>query len=241
MNTQVKTGLFGKLPAHGDFVHRNLPSTFISSWDEWMQHFVAGSQEQLGGDWLNIYLTSPIWRFVFSPGVVDEHVWAGIMMPSVDRVGRYFPFSIATMLPVNSNPLDFLNNQDGWFSLVEESSLLALDGQIAIDELTENINNSEMLLESDYIATGKSCDSDAVQIGMMYEEQLPVSVFPNLLDIILTKSLNSYSTWTTKGSELIEPCLFNVQGLPSMNNVPAMLDGQWEYWGWQQPYALKTI
>ena len=228
------------MPAHGDFVHRNLPSSFISGWDEWLQHFVAGSQEQLGEDWLNIYLTSPIWRFVFSPGVVDEHVWAGIMMPSVDRVGRYFPFSVATMLPVNYNPLEFINSQGTWFDSIEEVSLLALDGQIAIDELTQNINDSEMLPETDYIATGKISENNTVQINMQYEEQLPVSVFPCLLDAVLTKSLNSYSAWTTKGSELIEPCLFNVQGLPSVNNSPAMLDGQWEYWGWQQPYVLKA-
>lgn len=229
------------MPAHGDFVQRNLPSTFITGWDDWMQHFIAGSQEQLAEDWLDIYLTSPIWRFVFSPGVVDEHAWAGIMMPSVDRVGRYFPFSIATLLPMNSNPLEFLNNQGGWFDSVEEVSLLALDGQITIDELTQEIIDCEVHTGSDYLATGTSSENNALQINMLFEEQLPGSVFPCLLDTVLTQSLNSYSTWTTKGSELIEPCLFNVQGLPSVTSTPAMLDGQWEHWGWHQPYVLKSV
>jgi type VI secretion system protein ImpM len=64
-------GLFGKLPAHGDFIYRNLPSNFINAWDAWLQGFVGSSQEQIGESWLDVYLTSPIWRFVLSDGVID--------------------------------------------------------------------------------------------------------------------------------------------------------------------------
>jgi len=241
LSTQSKTGVFGKLPAHGDFVHRNLPSSFMNQWDEWLQHFIAGGQEQLGEDWLNIYLTSPIWRFVFSAGIIDEHVWAGMMLPSVDKVGRYFPFSVATMLPEHTNPLIFLNSQGPWFESIEASSLLALDDQIDVDDLTDKINEDNILIESDYYATGSVNENNAIQINMKGDETTPNDIFPELLDAVLIKSLNSYSTWTTTGSELIEPCLFNVQGLPSINNIPAMLDGQWQYWGIQQPYALKAI
>jgi len=91
MTTEMQTGLYGKLPAYGDFIFRNLNSSFITPWDEWLQHFISGTQEQIGEGWLDIYLTSPIWRFVLSPGVIDNKMWAGLMMPSVDRVGRYFP------------------------------------------------------------------------------------------------------------------------------------------------------
>ena len=97
--TKNLTGLFGKLPAHGDFIYRDLPPSFINVWDEWLQGYVGSVKEQLGDAWLDVYLTSPIWRFAFGEGVIDENVWAGIMLPSVDRVGRYFPFSIATKLP----------------------------------------------------------------------------------------------------------------------------------------------
>lgn len=232
--------MFGKLPAHGDFVHRNLPTHFITRWDDWLQHFVAGGQEQLGEDWLDIYLTSPIWRFVFSAGVIDEHVWAGIMLPSVDKVGRYFPFSVSTKLTEYTNPIVFLNTQDEWFNSIEQSSLLALDGEIEVDDLTETINECNAKIDSDYIATGSINENNAIQINMKDDDTSPSTIFPELLDALLIKSLNSYSVWTTAGSELIEPCVFNVQGLPSINNIPAMLDGQWEYWGVQQPYNLKT-
>jgi type VI secretion system protein ImpM len=97
------------------------------------------------------------------------------------------------------------------------------------------------MIDSDYIATGSINENNAIQINMKDEDTSPSSIFPELLDAILIKSLNSYSVWTTTGSELIEPCMFNVQGLPSINNIPAMLDGQWEYWGVQQPYVLKAV
>ncbi|OGI58559.1 MAG: type VI secretion-associated protein, partial [Candidatus Muproteobacteria bacterium RBG_19FT_COMBO_61_10] len=33
-------GVYGKLPTHGDFIQRNLPSAFVRQWDVWLQHFV---------------------------------------------------------------------------------------------------------------------------------------------------------------------------------------------------------
>ena len=120
-------GLFGKLPAHGDFIQRNLSAGFINIWDEWLQHFVAGTQEQLGDTWLDIYLTSPLWRFILSHGVIDENIWAGVMIPSVDRVGRYYPFTIVRKLPQNTNPFEFIQMQTAWFKKIETLALDALD------------------------------------------------------------------------------------------------------------------
>jgi hypothetical protein len=56
MATSRQTGLFGKLPAHGDFVHRNLPAGFVNRWDEWLQHFVAATREQIGEHWLEVVI-----------------------------------------------------------------------------------------------------------------------------------------------------------------------------------------
>ena len=41
------------------------------------------------------YLTAPVWRFAWSPGIAGAHWWMGVMMPSVDNVGRYFPLIVA--------------------------------------------------------------------------------------------------------------------------------------------------
>ena len=92
-------GFFGKLPARGDFVGRRLDQAFRTAFDEWLQKSIATSKRQLGTAWLPAYLNAPIWRFVLGPNLCGSMPTLGVMMPSVDRVGRYFPLVIAAQLP----------------------------------------------------------------------------------------------------------------------------------------------
>ncbi len=238
MLAAAAVGVYGKLPMYGDFVQRNLPANFVAGWDEWTQHFIAGSKEQLGEAWLDIYLTSPIWRFVISAGIIDKHAWAGILMPSVDSVGRYYPFAVVVKLPEYVALLDFLATQTAWFDSVEELALQALDEQMQLDELVEQIATVELNFNTGYARSGGMPESNAFHIEMEFEEQSPGSVYGYLLDGLLAKTYLSYSVWSTRGSERIAPCLFSVQGLPPVSKLPAMLDGQWQHWGWPQPFGL---
>ncbi len=237
MSAEVLTGLFGKLPAHGDFVQRNLPGNFVEIWDDWLQHYVAASQEQLGEQWLEVYLTSPIWRFMLSSGAVDADTWAGIMLPSVDKIGRYFPFSIITRLPSSISSLEFLLTQNEWFNHAEELALKALSGDLTVDDLINEIEQIEISYNTIYINTGDLENNNPVVINMDFEEQSPSSVSDYFLDSILQKSVASYSAWTTPGSERVSPNLFLSQGLPPIQGITAMMNGQWD---WQQPYKLTA-
>lgn len=231
-------GLYGKLPAHGDFVYRDLPTNFINTWDSWLQGFVGSTQEQIGEEWLEIYLTSPIWRFAFSEGVIDQFSWAGIMLPSVDRVGRYFPFSVVTRVPVSMPPPEIIM-QTAWFESVERAALKALDGQLHIDDLVEEVNQCRFEYPPIYTIQCQEKNAQGTIIAMDFEEQSPGSVFPYLLNTSLKETLSSYSIWTTQGSQRLEPCLFYCGGLPQMRGISAMMDGHWDQWGWHQPYRLK--
>lgn len=88
-------GWFGKLPNLGDFASRRLPDAFVHRWDRWLQRSLASARDQLGAHWLDSYLVAPIVRFWLRPGLAGECAWAGLMMPSVDRVGRHFPLTVA--------------------------------------------------------------------------------------------------------------------------------------------------
>src|SRR5918993_1126825 len=44
-------GLFGKLPARGDFVRENLPRDFTDSWDGWWQRGLADTQARWRDEW----------------------------------------------------------------------------------------------------------------------------------------------------------------------------------------------
>src|SRR6185503_11461778 len=43
--------------------------------------------------------TSPAWRFVCAAGTCGPTPIIGLMVPSVDRVGRYFPLTLVAELP----------------------------------------------------------------------------------------------------------------------------------------------
>lgn len=90
-------GWFGKLPGMGDFAHRRLPEAFRSVWDQWLQRGLARLKDR-HADWMERYLEAPIWCFALGPGVAGERGWIGVLMPSVDGVGRYFPFTLAVEL-----------------------------------------------------------------------------------------------------------------------------------------------
>ncbi|MFT5083870.1 MAG: type VI secretion system protein ImpM [Lentisphaeria bacterium] len=234
------TGLFGKLPAHGDFIYRDLSPTFVNIWDEWLQGYVGSSREQLGDAWLEIYLTSPVWRFAFSEGVIDGNSWAGIILPSVDRVGRYFPFTVVACLPQQANPVDFVCSRQGWYQAMEDAALKALYGQLQLEGLVEELNDINPMVKSVYIKNAPLEHLNNLVIKNASVEQAPQTILPYMLDACLVQSLKSYSVWSTKGSELIEPCMFVSKGLPQLGGIAAMMDGQWAQRNWQEPFTLKA-
>lgn len=96
-------GWYGKLPALGDFASRRLAPDTVSRCDAWLSAGLAASQRALGTAWLDLYLTAPIWRFALCPGIAGEPAWLGVLMPSVDRVGRYFPLLLLSPCPARDS------------------------------------------------------------------------------------------------------------------------------------------
>ena len=99
MEKATRIGLYGKLPARGDFVRLGLPGDFVTAWDDWLAGAIAASRDRMGEAWLPAYLEAPVWRFALAPGVAGRDAATGLFMPSVDRVGRYFPLMLAAMQP----------------------------------------------------------------------------------------------------------------------------------------------
>ena len=93
----ITVGVFGKLPARGDFVREGLPRSFTDPWDDWWQCGLAGLQEHPG--WVSAWLEAPVWRFALPPGLCGPHGMLGMWLPSVDKAGRYFPLTVAAAAP----------------------------------------------------------------------------------------------------------------------------------------------
>jgi type VI secretion system protein ImpM len=128
-------GWYGKLPCLGDFATRRLPSDFIECWDAWLQRSIATSRQQLGERWLDVFLTSPMWRFALAPGVCGAEACGGLLLPSVDKVGRYFPLTLALPLIDSQASVADLFAQQEWYSQLESIGLAALSVDFSPDQL----------------------------------------------------------------------------------------------------------
>lgn len=130
-------GFYGKLPGEGDFVTRRLPWEFTSVWDDWLQQGMQASRAALGERWLELYLSAPIWRFQFAPGVCGPLAWRGLFFASVDRVGRYFPLTLAFAggagAPGAGVASTLAGDAAGWFA-AEEAGLAGLAPTLALDD-----------------------------------------------------------------------------------------------------------
>ena len=116
-------GAFGKIPSLGDFFSINLDHSTVEKLDQWMQTALLTVSEKLGLRWDECYMNAPIWRFALCAGTVSKNHALGVMMPSVDRVGRKFPLILLTLVEGPSNiVLDHQLN----VSLYEELEDIAL-------------------------------------------------------------------------------------------------------------------
>ncbi len=134
-------GFYGKLPSEGDFVTRRLPWEFTSAWDDWLQQGMHASRNALGAGWLELYLSAPIWRFQVAPGVCGPIGWRGLFFASVDRVGRYFPLTLAFADATAPALASLSADADAWIAL-EDAALAGLAPTLPIadfDRMTEGL------------------------------------------------------------------------------------------------------
>jgi type VI secretion system protein ImpM len=127
-------GWFGKLASLGDFASRRLPGEWVQGVDGWLSQCMHSSTAALGERWLPAYLGAPVWRFAWGPQVVDAHWWFGVLMPSCDKVGRYFPLVVAqsrTTPPADRVGLDHL---DLWWTQLARAALDTLAETATLDE-----------------------------------------------------------------------------------------------------------
>lgn len=230
----VVSGFYGKLPGTGDFVGRRLTPVFVEKWDHWLQSSLSQSQIMLGDHWLNLYLTSPIWRFAVSGGLCGEQPWCGVMMPSVDSVGRYFPLTIGCPLPLDANLLQVVEQGYQWFASAEAILIEVLqDQQFNMEIFDAKIVSLGGI--GGLLGRGNSTDT-----GFGTQWQLPLThtnlqvAIGTLAHQMLLQRLSDYSLWWGDGSQQVEPSLLVCAGMPQAQGFSSMLSGQWQAGGWEQ-------
>jgi len=112
-------GAFGKLPQKRDFIAHNLARAVLEPFEAWLQQAVAASRAELGDRWLDFYLHAPLWRFHLGRDILGRTA-AGVVMPSVDAVGRYFPLAILYVAEAGEEIAPPTHDPaDAWFEAIE--------------------------------------------------------------------------------------------------------------------------
>lgn len=225
-------GFFGKLPDRGDFIARWLPRRFIDAWDAWLQGCIAISQSQMGSAWEDSYMTSPIWRFALPARLVtgaEDGFGAvgGVLMPSVDRVGRCYPLTLAAM--TTGGCVAALPPLNDWYDRMERAALSALDDGTTLERFERTVLEITMP-PSDVLGSsagpevaGAYDGAGAVALRFGCSDGRPD--YPGLLDHLLAERLGSYSLWWTAGSDRIEPTTLVFDGLPEAARFTELLAG----------------
>jgi type VI secretion system protein ImpM len=230
-------GWYGKIPGTGDFIARRVPASFSEPWDRWLQGAIEGSKQRLGARWRDAFLSMPAWRFALGPGVVGSNAWAGLMVPSVDAVGRYFPLTVACALP--SASLDVaatLLRAGRWFDDIETIALEA----IAPGADTGAIDAAlvKRRFEARWLAVPESSDATMPMRGakpqMLCVELERETEIPTVLRGLADRLCEPYSAWLAEPSELFGRSLLLCEHLPAGEQFCAMMDGHWIEHGWGQ-------
>lgn len=240
----VDVGFYGKLPSHGDFVRRRVPDAFVSVWDSWLQDCISASRTILSDRWLDTYLTSPAWRFVCDTGLFGPSPVAGLMVPSVDRVGRYFHLTVVAELPSDLSILSMATALEPFF---EKAQRLAIDTlateHVDFKRFDEDVANLAADLEAACSPSPILLDpvagtiaAEGVQIGWQVPIGSPLHMREILAQILSRRLSHLYHplvVWWTDGSGAVEPSCLIGKGLPTPASFSALLDGAWTPSHWQ--------
>lgn len=218
-------GFIGKIPSQGDFVHRRLPWEFIDAWDAWMQDSIGATRERLGENWLDYYLVAPVWRFLLTAGSCDNNAWLGLWFPSVDRVGRHFPMTIAVPLPAQRAHPALLLKLEDWLAGLEETALAALDPRMSLEQLDSNLVSQACEIPLDTPLTSSAMHTGTTQVHVIGNPYNP-NTLATLLNADPAKG-RATAYWHTWGTDCIASTLLISERLLDPASFAACLTGDW--------------
>lgn len=213
-------GWHGKLPSLGDFASRRLAPAFLATWDTWLASGLQQLRERQPADWLDAYLANPSRRFLLMPGALPgeagQQAWAGVLMPSVDRVGRYFPFTVVQPLASMPASVQQLQSLWHWLGRLDELAADALHEDWPIDRLEDELAR---MAGPDLQALAPARGSPPQAPGSLVALDLPAG-----LDVATHIGIEAQALWQQQARglgywyahpDLQAPCLWVSRGLPA--------------------------
>lgn len=223
--TTVRSAFYGKLPSRGDFVQRRMPRELFAAWEPWIAEILTQSRRGLGEAWAELYSASPVWRFSLSPGLCGDQGYAGVLIPSRDRVGRLFPLAIVrSVQPEETAASPLSAARAAWF----ESTI-----QLAVQALAEPAMSLEdfdaALLELHPPRPVAEARLGLPAAGVEWRPLAGLAELPaDVVEVSRRASAadtGPLSCWWTAGRSSIPAGWFACAGLPDAATFVSMLTG----------------
>jgi type VI secretion system protein ImpM len=242
MDGSPEVGFYGKLPSHGDFLRRRVSDGFVNAWDRWLQECLAATRAVLRDGWLEVYLTSPVWRFACAAKACGPRAVVGVMAPSVDRVGRYFPLTIVAERPQATSVFEAFD-AGPFFEGAERLIIRTLEADtVDFAEFDERVAalgdcfesagaDGRLVLDPSAAAVMGDAAPDVFRVPLESLDHLG-----HALGQLAARRLESLYAplvvFWTDGSSLVDTNCLISKGLPDPDRFVAMFDGQWSERRW---------
>jgi type VI secretion system protein ImpM len=154
-------------------------------------------------------------------------------MPSVDRVGRYFPLSVVAILADRADPIELPVTAADWFHRAEQLVRTALDDAFDFDRFDEQVA-ALGLPSAGGLQSGRdsgAASASGLRLALVSADAVD-DAYRRVAGRFLAASYPRCSLWWTAGSPDVEPTFVACSGLPSPAAFGAFLDGRWDHWGW---------
>lgn len=214
-NSFRELGFYGKLPTYGDFIQKRLPQDFINPWHEWLQTGMLAARDREPDNWLSYYLNCPAWCFVLGAGICGSQPVTGVTIPSVDKVGRYFNFTLASILPDDTEPVSFASTCHQWLADIRDLALAILDEDMDQQSIEESITSQS--LELSYSPGPQATfENGADQLRVVYPQTTLIDEqLPGLLHNMILREHTSYGLWWHRGSSQVSAQAVACADMPS--------------------------
>lgn len=222
-------GWYGKLAGLGDFASRRLPQTWIEQCDRWLSDCLTSSRAELGSAWLDAYLSAPLWRFAWAPGVAGEQWWFGVLMASCDNVGRYYPLVVTQAVDQAPGDGIALARLEQWYLHITHVAMRTLHGGPAS---VESLEEALALAPAWHAPTGGmpvtgSAAPGALSWPPMSHRDTLTGWLERAAVQALQRQMRGCSLWWSWLPDEPSGPVRVLPGLPRPEQFGAMLDGRW--------------
>ncbi|MBI5276027.1 MAG: type VI secretion system-associated protein TagF [Burkholderiales bacterium] len=230
------TGLFGKLPAVGDFVSRGFSPTLCEKLDELIQAALdAASRHAI--DTRQVMENAWPVMMALRPGALAPTGFAGLWFPSQDRVGRAFPLCIGLEIPESPSPALPWPSHSTAVELMR-LAMEATQNGLGVDELFAMLPEPQewelSLLHDQPFADS----SDETVPDVSYGAKLLALQGPEKRMSPSSRALGARLPWvsqvigTVVTAEAEVEWFFGCRTVPPLAQFAALFDRNWEHWSW---------